>query len=60
MRHSTATHQITLLGPEEGRCYCYFTVMVGRHGLDHWGRLIDGEVDGGWAASRRGGRDEVD
>lgn len=70
MRHSTATHQIDVDGPESARSYCYFTVIVGA-GLDHWGRyidrfgqrdgrwvfterriLIDGRVDGGWAAAR--------
>ena len=41
MRHSTASHQITLIDQETARSYCYFTVMVGAHGLDHWGRYID-------------------
>jgi hypothetical protein len=55
MRHSTATHQIDVLGPAEARSYCYFTVLVGTHGLDHWGRYIDrfGVRDGRWRFTER-------
>jgi uncharacterized protein (TIGR02246 family) len=55
MRHSTSTHQIDITGPDTARAYCYFTVMVGRHGLDHWGRYIDrfGVRDGVWLFTER-------
>ena len=42
MRHSTSTHEIEITGPDTARSYCYFTVMVGPHGLDHWAATSTG------------------
>jgi hypothetical protein len=49
VRHHTSTLQIDAAGPHDVSSRCYYQVL-GRRGLDHWGRYLDryGLVDGRW------------
>ena len=54
IRHFTATHQIDLVDADRAEGRLYFVVFM-PHGLDHWGRYVDGyaRVDGGWVFAHR-------
>jgi hypothetical protein len=55
VRHHTSTHQISILSADEAASYCYYAVLIGDHGLDHWGRYIDRFIrrDDQWSFARR-------
>ena len=50
VRHHTSTLQIDVAGPDAASSRCYYQVLGGAGGLDHWGRYLDsyGVVDGRW------------
>ena len=54
VRHFTATHQIDLTDRTHATGRSYFAVLM-PHGLDHWGRYLDGyeERDGRWLFTSR-------
>ena len=54
IRHFTATTQIDVLSETSARSRSYYLFLT-VHGLDHWGRYLDGSapVDGRWLITHR-------
>ncbi len=54
IRHFTTTHQIDVIDDNQAKGRVYFAVLL-PHGLDHWGRYVDGyvRIAGEWRFARR-------